>query len=472
MRRILASFLTPAILTAALASPPAAAADWPQLQCNPQRTGYTPETVKPPFRLAWYRNFQPERVSRCVQAVVYRERVFVGTKSGNVHALGAEDGKQAWKYASGSPILNTAACAEGKVIVACLDGTVHAIGADTGEPVWKFEGEEGCGFSTAPLVADASVLIGQRGGAFHSLGLSDGKLRWRFRAGAPIFNTAACSAGRVFFCDEALHVRCLDAKTGRELWRSERLYGESAAPYHPVVHKGLVMLRTAMTHRSGMYRGRNWNFPSKFGMPTWDKGKSKARRDAYLAALGAGKAMPEELLKEQEKFIQYFKDRPEEQDLFALDEATGRRAFIPPHVHCQTLPLHEQACPPVADGRGGVIIPWHFINFGWARLDLERRRIIEMIVPPRPTNPDETVNVSVGGDLLFIMHCQEGNASYTGVYDMKTKEFHGLPRAPNRWWRLTNNCQSGNNAASIADGFFYHIVFHQLAAWTSAGGGK
>ena len=39
------------------------ASEWPQLQHDPQRSGYTPETVKPPFKVAWYRDFQPERVS-------------------------------------------------------------------------------------------------------------------------------------------------------------------------------------------------------------------------------------------------------------------------------------------------------------------------------------------------------------------------------------------------------------------------
>ena len=189
------------------------ASEWPQLQHDPQRTGYTPETVRPPFKVAWYRNFPPERVSRQVQAVVYAGKVFVGTKSGNLYALGARDGKEAWKFPAGGAILHTAACADGKVVVAALDGVVYAVRADTGELAWKFKGEEGTGFSTAPLLADRRVFVGQRGGVCYALNLKDGALSWRFEAGAPIFNSAAFDGGQVFFCDESLHVHCLDAQS-------------------------------------------------------------------------------------------------------------------------------------------------------------------------------------------------------------------------------------------------------------------
>ena len=36
---------------------PATGRNWPQFQGNPQRTAYTPDTVAPPFKLAWERSF-------------------------------------------------------------------------------------------------------------------------------------------------------------------------------------------------------------------------------------------------------------------------------------------------------------------------------------------------------------------------------------------------------------------------------
>src|SRR4051812_46799217 len=58
-----------------LACLPGWSQDWPQLQGNPQRSGYTPDTVKPPFAVAWRHVFAPERVSPFVQAVVSQGRV-------------------------------------------------------------------------------------------------------------------------------------------------------------------------------------------------------------------------------------------------------------------------------------------------------------------------------------------------------------------------------------------------------------
>jgi len=164
-----------ALLALAGAVLPATAEDWPQLQCNPQRTGYTTDVVKPPYRIAWHREFPPERVARQVQAVVHAGKVFVGTKSGNLYALDAKTGKEAWKYASGSAILHTVACADGKVVLACIDGSVRAVSESDGSEVWRFQENQWYAFSAAPLLADGSVFIGQRQGVFFALDLRNGK---------------------------------------------------------------------------------------------------------------------------------------------------------------------------------------------------------------------------------------------------------------------------------------------------------
>ena len=47
-----------------------AAADWPQLRGNPRRTAFTPEELKPPFRLAWISEFAEERLGTAVEPIV------------------------------------------------------------------------------------------------------------------------------------------------------------------------------------------------------------------------------------------------------------------------------------------------------------------------------------------------------------------------------------------------------------------
>ena len=432
--------------------------EWPQLQHDPQRTGYTVSRVNPPYRLAWYRSFQPERIGRDVQTIVCERTVFIPTQSGNLYALDAMTGQEKWKAQIGSPILHTPACEDGKVVLAAMDGGVYAISTKDGQPAWRFQANGRTGFSAAPLIAEKTVFIGERAGIFYALNLADGQLKWQFDAGAPIFNSAAYSAGKVYFCDEAIYVHALNARTGSQVWKSEQLYGQSCRQYHPVVYGGYVMIRPMMTHRIGI--------PS--GIPPFDRTwepQEYADRLAQYADFLAGGPMPQELIEAQERVVQYYLDHPYEQNFFILRESDGQQAFVPPHFHLMTLPGPPP--PPVADGRGGIIIPWPFINFGWARLNLRTQQVDQIIVPPRPGNATESVNASVGGNFLYIFHAQEGNAQYTGIFDLNSRIFYDFPRVPNRWGQLTDNNNNGNNSVSIANGYFYHIVFHQVAAWTS-----
>ena len=75
-------------------------------------------------------------------------------------------------------------------------------------------------------------------------------------------------------------------------------------------------------------------------------------------------------------------------------------------------------------------------------------------------------------DEKIIMHCLEQNCQYTGIYDLEKKVCYDLPGCLERKFTLCDATESGNNAASIADGRFYHIIYHDLWAWTSAEGGR
>jgi len=132
------------------------------------------------------------------------------------------------------------------------------------------------------------------------------------------------------------------------------------------------------------------------------------------------------------------------------------------------LPASAQIGPPEprAAGHGySMGVGVHNVVSRWMPYDYDiaRNRMVELIVPPRTCNADENVNVSCGGRYVYVMHCQEGNANYTGVYDLATKTWtpiHGdVP-----WY---DNLQSGANPASIAYGRFYHILFYTLVARTT-----
>ena len=62
--------------------------DWPQLGHDPQRTGYSPENLIPPFTLSWNVDFtddfsSPQRLHQMVHPVVVDGRVFICYQTGS-----------------------------------------------------------------------------------------------------------------------------------------------------------------------------------------------------------------------------------------------------------------------------------------------------------------------------------------------------------------------------------------------------
>ena len=96
------------------------AQDWPQVQGNPQRTGYSPEIIPSALKVLWTHPFQPEKIYPQVQAIVVAGNAYVGTEMGNLYALNAEDGTQRWVFRAGAPILASVAVAEGRVFFGAL----------------------------------------------------------------------------------------------------------------------------------------------------------------------------------------------------------------------------------------------------------------------------------------------------------------------------------------------------------------
>ena len=82
---LLGSALAPAQSQASVTAMEASNSDWAQVQKNPQRTGFSSETLGTNFKVAWTRAFQPERVHPQVQA----KKLFVASEVGQGNAGGA-----------------------------------------------------------------------------------------------------------------------------------------------------------------------------------------------------------------------------------------------------------------------------------------------------------------------------------------------------------------------------------------------
>lgn len=465
------------------------ASDWPQLQCDAQRTGRIQDQLEPPFHVAW--GFDTSEndlglVEEVVQPIVYRGKLYFGTLFGHLACVDAATGRFLWSHKIEHPINHTAAAVDGMIVFACLSGNVYAIDSETGETKWRFEppgGERRAGFSTAPCVADGGVFIGNRMGHFFRISADDGKMSWRVKVDAPIQNSAAYNNGRVFFGDERLVVHCLDAKTGETVWASPRLYGQSFKDLHPVIVNGRVLINSmgighsghwAATYLESGYKDNLIDKSDRGGGGSGLEVEFVARKDFHPARDAAYRHS-----------VEYMKEHPYLQTSFVLDEQTGQIALVPEQF--RTASMNSPVPMPAITKDGLASVPilyrrlspdWHTSAFGL--MDPATGEISMAFVPTtKGLNADETSAFSIGGDVLIVVHGHEYGhmleCGYSAAFDLRVPAVFPMPS-----WQesgmdprkaveqckyghaVVSDCwESGNHAPSISD----HRVY---AFWSRA----
>jgi hypothetical protein len=409
--------------------------DWPQVQNNPQRTGYSPEIMGMNFSVVWTRPFQPEKMHPQVQAIVYDGKVFVGTEMGNMYALNAQTGAQVWKYNVGAPILNSVATGDGRVYFGPMDGAVYALNANSGGLIWKSSLSWRHGISSAPVLADGKIMLGGRDGIMYALNPVDGQVIWQYDVGAPILQTAAWDNSRLIFGAMDMHVYAINSADGTLAWKSEKVAGMAFKDYWPVIHQGIVYIRPmgmgglGVSDQSGVI----------------DPVAQQAVLDDYAA-------------------------NPNNYtlSLFRFNAATGIQE--PPIIHYDYQTMNGTTSPPCVDRDGFLVIPAPFTSgfiTGWGRVDPATRIIVDILYDGTEAgygNRDENMNLTCSGNLIFAIHTQEYNAHYNGVFDLDVRQWSPISAGHTNRQMSTNTQGGGGNPASISDGLVYHISFHELIA--------
>jgi hypothetical protein len=412
--------------------------EWPQLQNTPQRTGYSPCNVRPPVRVRWQTRLadvDPVGITyAAAQAIVADDRVYVGCKSGRMHAFDAGTGTQIWAFAAGGPILHTAGYAGGKLFFGAMDGRIYAVNAPSGEPAWTFGNERRFGFSTAALLAEDKVFLADRGGRLFAVRQDDGREAWHYDAEAPVLQSAAWEKGRVYFASEDMRVHAVDAASGQRLWRSGPLAGMSFMDYWPVVVGGQVIVRSMASH----------------GPHPLDYRK------------------------------------PGDRTMFVFDALTGEETA--PFEHYQ-YGMHGPHPPPAVTRDGLLVVPWPVVpeevfihkyksakdDRGWVLQDLTTQAALLRFLHTGPALPgvedflvpgvapvDETIIPSVFGSDVAVIHHHGvwfagGGQQQYGIYGLANQRWNLMPSITG-WSRTPNSQGGGANAMSAAGGRLYHVA--------------
>ena len=179
---------------------------------------------------------------------------------------------------------------------------------------WKFDTLDNFPIQVAPTVVGDTLFFGA-GGYYYSLDSTTGKLKWKFEVGdkdwidsnrsknRAVRSSCEYADGRIYFGTGFNNVHCLDAATGREIWKTNMEEG-AQTKYHPVVYQGKVFMGysspTAKVYcldaETGAVRWR-WrvaqDVPEEYGTgggSLWTSGAIDERQNVVFNATGNNNA--------------------------------------------------------------------------------------------------------------------------------------------------------------------------------------
>ena len=183
--------------------------------CNPQRTGYSPSSMRPPYRQVWVYTdrhkprpawkepaWEPQRIDfdyAYAVSIGNQLAYFASSADHTVHALEMKTGEQQWKFFTQGPVRLAPTVHDEKVYFGSDDGYVYCLDAFTGQQIWQFR----------PKIPDERLI-----------GNEQMISRWPARSGVLVED------GRLYttfgmLSPEGIFVCCLDAGAGTVIWMND-----------------------------------------------------------------------------------------------------------------------------------------------------------------------------------------------------------------------------------------------------------
>jgi outer membrane protein assembly factor BamB len=209
---------------------------WPMYGYDPQRTHEVGFMVRPPFRKLWAR-----RTGNVIEfpPSLGGGLLFVAQDRGHLLAIDTRNGEVRWrKYlrhcSAASPAVTTdivymsymqpAPCAryprtQPGFVVAIRYRSKKGMLLKSGQELWRFKTGA---VESSPLLVKDTLYVGSWDHHVYAIDISGRRprLRWRFLADAEVNSSVAYVGGMVFFGTDGGSVYGLNARTGREQWRS------------------------------------------------------------------------------------------------------------------------------------------------------------------------------------------------------------------------------------------------------------
>ena len=146
------------------------------------------------------------------------ETVLLATEKGTVYALDAADGSVQWRFDAGAAVW-AAPLLEGDVLyVASVNGKLFALNAATGETKWDQPFSTGHGLISDPVPADGTLLVGGIDRRLHAVNAESGEERWSFKTDNWFWGRPLVDDGRVYAPNLDGRVYALSLEDGSTVW--------------------------------------------------------------------------------------------------------------------------------------------------------------------------------------------------------------------------------------------------------------
>jgi outer membrane protein assembly factor BamB len=195
------------------------------------------------------RQLRPVQSSPCLAG----GRLYFGgglpdSQDGSFYCLDAATGGKQWQFRTSCPVASDPFVADGRVFFSAGTEGIYCLDAATGDKIWQFDQVQ---TDSSPTGAGRYLYAGGASGDQHELlclEAATGQLVWRTPADLPV-RAITASAGSLVLAglgngtltrsadQPAGALVCLEARTGRRLWRYDVLDGVLA---QPVVDKASV----------------------------------------------------------------------------------------------------------------------------------------------------------------------------------------------------------------------------------------
>ncbi len=219
--------------------------NWPMLNGNVTRNGFSPESVVPPLTLRWS---LPVAQWAIASPVVANGLLYVagggapggGGDRGQLVALEATKGQERWRRRFPRELTLTPVVAGGERLLVPVDRELVCVQADTGAPCWAYPVP--VPLTASPLVWGQTAYFADEAGHVYAMDAHTGLLEWTAQVEGGVYTSPALWNNRLFLGTARNRLICLSIVDGTEHWQ---YVAGAEVTAGPALHGNLVLFGAA-----------------------------------------------------------------------------------------------------------------------------------------------------------------------------------------------------------------------------------